>query len=123
MSVYDLCEPCRQTYIRNTSTQFSISGLVKVSYSASGNRHVSGDVGLKASQTYPSDFGVAIANMYLGNLDVIGDMAMNMLQHADPKLAESDWEWLWGDLPDDPWADAHLGSVFALLRSMALRGH
>ena len=95
-----------------------------MSYSALGHRQVSGDAGLKATQTYPRDFGVGIANMYIGTLDVVGELAMKMLQQLDhTNLAQSDWEWLWDSIPDDPWADARLGPVFALLRTMALRGH
>lgn len=89
-----------------------------------GSKKITGAAGLKDTQTYPKPLGVAVANVYLDNVQQTGnDKPVKPMATPDDPNA---WDWLW-ERPDlnsdghdgDPWLDALLQPVFDLLMNMA----
>ena len=75
-----------------------------------GKRKVTGRAGLKETQTYPTDFGVALRNVFLKNRDAIVARARALDKQA---LEQTSWDFsvIWDEERLDTWEDASLSEV------------
>ena len=67
----------------------------------SGKARVCGGVGLKASQTYPPDFGRALVAVYSNHMAELRKSAATLISNANVSV----------DAPNNPWRDAKLNGV------------
>ena len=86
--------------------------------SADGRMQVSGDVGLKGSQTYPELFGWAVAHVLSRHHAEMVASAIESLE-AEADMPEITLHELLGGEDDDQWDDAELGGTFSLLMQLA----
>ena len=89
-----------------------------VSVRDDGSKAVSGGSGLKATQTYPTCFGAAVATVCLRHREAL-IAAWHARNWLERDLGEITMEELLGGTDD--WADADLGPVFDLLMGIVHR--
>jgi len=110
--------PCVQDVLKlKTRSWLPMSeGVVTRSQSKDGREHVSGDAKLKDTQSYPNAFGLSVARMFQLNKPEIDKWALSLATRSSSVHIELDW--IWSPI-DDPWDDADLMGVFAVLHEIA----
>ena len=83
-----------------------------------GVRRTTGDTGLKGTQTYPLQFGLAVAFAYREHAAGLRARATCILESSADSI---DLVWLWSPA-QDLWHDAILAPVFEMLREIRNRG-